>query len=52
MHQYMMMKPWQTSLSKAPSNKGGKEGTKERERERTQVQARRTKAKVGHYGGA
>jgi hypothetical protein len=34
------MKPWQTALNEAPS-KGGKEGTK-RERERTQVRARRT----------
>jgi len=44
-----MMRSWQTSLNKAPISKGGKEGTK---RERTQVQARRTKPKVGHYGGA
>jgi len=41
------MKPWQTSLNKAP-NKGRKEKTKKK---RTQVRAKRANPKVGHYGG-
>jgi hypothetical protein len=38
--------PWQTPLNKAPI-----QGGKEEQRERTQVQARREKPKVGHKGG-
>jgi hypothetical protein len=39
------MKPWQTLLNKAPSKWG-----KEKQRERTQVQARKAKLKAGHKG--
>jgi hypothetical protein len=41
------MKPWQTPLNKAP-NKGGKK----EQRERTQVQAKKEKPKVGHKGAS
>jgi len=41
----MMMKPWQ-----APSNKAPGKGGNEEQRERTQVQARRAKPKVGSKG--
>jgi hypothetical protein len=36
-----LMKPWQTSLNKTPS-----QGGKEEQKKRTQVQAERTKPKV------
>ncbi len=37
-----MMKPWQVSLNKAPSNEG-----KEKQRKRTQVQTKSTKTQSG-----